>query len=200
MKTQNLNMLTEEERKAYFEIQHKIRSERKPRKPKKLPEVRSHEYCLNLFSKAKSPRDKILLELIYYCGLRVSEALNVSVDDIDFKESIVKVMKGKGNKQRLVPIPKPLMIDLKAWMSLENIIENKLFNIKRQQAFNIVKKLDHTIHPHTLRHSYATYVYGKTKDLKGVQDLLGHESMNTTSIYAHISVEDKKKMIKEVFE
>ena len=166
---------------------------------RKIPEVRTHEYCLNLFSKARTPRDKILLELIYYCGLRISEALNVSVEDIDFKEEVIKVMKGKGNKQRLTPMPKPLMIDLKQWLSLENITEGKLFSIKRCQAHNILKKLDPTIHLHTLRHSYATHVYEKTHDLRKVQELLGHENMATTSIYAHVSTKEKKETIKGVF-
>jgi len=166
---------------------------------RKIPEVRTHEYCLNLFSKARTPRDKILLELIYYCGLRISEALNVSVEDIDFKEEVIKVMKGKGNKQRLTPLPKPLMIDLKQWLSLENVTEGKLFKIKRCQAHNIIKKLDHTIHLHTLRHSYATHVYEHTHDLNKVKDLLGHENLSTTSIYAHVSTKEKKSTIKDVF-
>ena len=166
---------------------------------RKLPEVRTHEYCLNLISKAKTPRDKILLELIYFCGLRVSEALNVSVEDIDFKEEVVKIMKGKGNKQRLTSLPKPLMIDLKQWLNLENIKEGKLFSIKRGQVFKIVKSLDPTIHPHTLRHSYATYVHEKTHDINKVKELLGHESISTTGIYTHVSTKEKKETIKEVF-
>jgi len=199
MKTQNLKALTEEQQKEYLELQHILRKARKPKQPRKVPEVRSHEYCLNLISKATTPRNKMLLELIYYCGLRVSEALNVAVEDINFKEEVIKIMKGKGNKQRLTPMPKSLMIDMKQWLNLENITEGKLFSIKRCQAHNILKKLDPTIHLHTLRHSYATHVYEHTHDLRKVQELLGHENMATTSIYAHVSTKEKKETIKGVF-
>ena len=199
MKTQNLKALTEEQQKAYLDMQHIIRINRKPRANRKVPEVRTHEYCLNLISKATTPRNKMLLELVYFCGLRVSEALNVSVEDINFKEEVLKVMKGKGNKQRLTPMPKPLTIDLKQWLSLENIVAGKLFKIKRVQAHNIIKKLDPTMHMHTLRHSYATHVYEHTHDLNKVKDLLGHENIGTTAIYAHVSTKEKKETIKGVF-
>ena len=167
---------------------------------RKIPEVRTHQYCLELISKSKTPRNKILLSLIYFCGLRVSEALNINFEDIDFKENVIKVTKGKGNKQRLIPMPKSLMIDLKSWLNLSNTKEGRLFTIKRVQVHNIVKSLDPTIHTHTLRHSYATHIYEKTHDLNKVKDLLGHETISTTQIYAHVSTQDKKKTIEEVFD
>lgn len=168
---------------------------------KKLPKVLPYRECLELFSKAKKIRDKMLLQFLFYCGLRVSECIHVKKEDLDLKEGVLKVVQGKGGNDRLVPIPKPLMMDLKNWFALEPKEEEELlFKISRVRVHVIIKELNPNIHAHTLRHSYATHIYEKRGDIRMVQTLLGHKNIGTTSIYTHLSTKMKKKTIDEVFE
>lgn len=177
-------------------------------KPKKLPKVIKHEEALILFSKAKTTRDKMLLEAMYFCGLRVSETISIKYGHIDQKDWFLKVVQGKGSKDRLVPIPKPLQRDLKMWFSLKQFDqEDYLFEhpynkkpLTRERVHQIVKNIDKKIHCHTLRHSYATYVFEKTGNIKLVQDLLGHSNAKTTMIYTHLSRGHKRATVDKVFE
>ena len=124
----------------------------------------------------------------------------LTLSNIDFKEGVLKVVQGKGGKDRLVPIPKPLMMDLKNWMALEPKKDDDiLFPITRMWVHKIIKKLNPDIHAHTLRHSYATYLYDQKGDIRMIQELLGHSNIGTTSIYTHLSTKMKKKTIDEVF-
>ena len=168
---------------------------------KKLPKVLKHNEVLEVFSKAKNVRDKMLLQIVYYCGLRVSEALSLKFEDVDLKNGVLKVVKGKGGKDRIVPIPKQLFQELSMWFKLELFNSDELlFKIKRVRVHQIIKAIRPDIHIHTLRHSYATHVYEKTGDIRMVQELLGHEDIGTTQVYTHLSTDLKKKMVDKTFE
>lgn len=147
-------------------------------------------------------RDKCIFELLYGCGLRLSEITSLNFDSI-LEDSTVKVL-GKGNKERIVPIGKKAMEALTKYLPVrEDIIsfehepalflsirKNRLSN--RQLATRLSQwakqqTIFHKISPHTLRHSYATHMLESSKDLRAVQELLGHENLSTTGIYTHLN-------------
>lgn len=171
---------------------------------KKLPKILTQEEVLKLFSMVYNPRHKIQLMLMYYCGLRVSEMLNLKKEHIDFKEEIIKVVQGKGGKDRLVPIPKPLAIDLKVYVA-QPFMENTsdLFDTTSRATQGMLNRLSEKfgqrLHPHMLRHSYATHVLEKTNNLELVRDLLGHTDIRVTQVYTHLTTKAKKAGIKEVW-
>lgn len=173
-------------------------NEPKKRPPRKLPKRLKHKEVVDLISKCTNIRDRVLLEFLYYCGLRVSEALAINKTNINLQEKSLWVRQGKGGKDRYVPIAHPMILDLKFY--LEFVKDDKLFDITRQAVFIMLKKLNPDISPHTLRHSYATHVLEKTGDIKAVQDLLGHSDIKTTQIYTHLSEQRKNQIIKEAFE
>ena len=151
-------------------------------------------------------RDKAILEVLYGCGLRVSEAVALKISNIYMKEGFIRVI-GKGNKERLVPIGeagrealdiyldhRPIPADRKS----DNVVFLNRFgrSLSRVSMFNMVKKqaliagITKEISPHTFRHSFATHLIENGADLRGVQEMLGHENITTTEIYTH--VEDSK--------
>lgn len=161
---------------------------------RKIPQMLSDEEALKLFSIVYNPKHKLQLMLLYYCGMRVSEMLHLKKQDIDYKQDILKVVQGKAGKDRFIPIPKPLLIDLKAYCI--NLEGDRLFTTtaRNTQALlgRLSKKVKKQIHPHTLRHSYATHVLEKTNNLELVRDLLGHSNIQTTQIYTHMTIQAKK--------
>ena len=154
-----------------------------------------------------SLRNKAMIELLYGCGLRISELLSLKITDIHLKEAYLVII-GKGNKERMVPVGEMAILAVrryvdKGWLDLTPKNGNLLFYnyqkkpLSRQSVFKFIKKLaeDNGIHkeisPHTLRHSYATHLLEGGTDLRVVQELLGHEDIATTQIYTHI---DKSKL------
>lgn len=148
-------------------------------------------------------RNKAMLELMYSSGLRVSELVNLTLNDIDLTENIVKVF-GKGSKERIVPIGDYATDALKVYIEehrgsmLKGYFTDSLFlnnhgkKMTRQGFFIILKNLakengiKKEFSPHTLRHSFATHMLEYGADLRSIQELLGHENMSTTSIYTHV--------------
>ena len=148
-------------------------------------------------------RNKAMLELMYSSGLRVSELVNLSLNDIDLNECMVKIF-GKGSKERIIPIGDYALEALNKYINeyrnsmLKGYITDYLFlnnhgkNMTRQGFFKILrsiaKKKDINVEfsPHTLRHSFATHMLEHGADLRSIQELLGHENMSTTSIYTHV--------------
>ena len=156
-------------------------------------------------------RDKALLEFMYATGCRVSEAVGTNLDDIDLEEKVVRLM-GKGSKQRLVPLGSYARNSVVAYLnagrgelerrSTAKVPERRaLFlnkrgkRISRQSVWEIVKTaggragITKPLHPHTLRHSFATHLIQGGADVRTVQELLGHASVTTTQIYTHVSPE-----------
>ena len=150
----------------------------------------------------KDIRDKAILEVLYGCGLRVSELCSLKISDIFSKEGFVRVI-GKGDKQRLVPVGSPALDAIGAYLSVrpssdDSILDNFLFHnrfgkpLSRISVFNMVKEramaagISKEISPHTFRHSFATHLIENGADLRLVQEMLGHESVLTTEIYTHL--------------
>jgi len=156
-------------------------------------------------------RDKALLEFMYATGARVSEAVGVNLDDVDVDERMARLM-GKGGKQRLVPLGSYACRALQAYVnagrpSLERrcgqrpperravFLNKRGARLSRQSVWEIIRlagrraRIDRPLHPHTLRHSFATHLIQGGADVRTVQELLGHASVTTTQIYTHVSPE-----------
>ncbi len=199
-----------------------------PKKHDKLPEVLYESQIKVLFEANKNrtdplqSRDQALLELMYSSGLRCSEVINLKTTDIVFSSRYMRII-GKGNKERIVPFSieaKNAMIDyakfLRVQLIEDNMVDKKtpyfFLNSKGKQLTSrgleyilkeIVKKtglsLGFDLHPHVLRHSFATHLLDKGADLRMIQELMGHESVGTTSIYMHVSKEKIKSEYNKFF-
>lgn len=183
-----------------------------PKIPRKLPDVLSHievEAMLEQINRgqAEGERNYSIIETLYSCGLRVSELVNMGISDISFQNEFVKV-RGKGNKERLVPIGSKALKHLDIYIhqirvhqvpkkGYEDIVylNKRGTGLSRVMIFYIVKDLAKRagirkkISPHSLRHSFATAMVEGGADLRAVQQMLGHESITTTEIYTHLDRE-----------
>tara|TARA_B100000609_G_C17141888_1_gene395978 strand:- start:88 stop:981 length:894 start_codon:yes stop_codon:yes gene_type:complete len=149
-------------------------------------------------------RNRAIIEMLYSCGLRVSELINLKLSNVNFKNSYIKIM-GKGNKERLAPIGSKALKYLDIYIneirnhqSIENgnedyvFINNRGTKLSRVMIFLIIQKLKQKIglskkiSPHTFRHSFATHLIEGGANLRAVQEMLGHESITTTEIYTHL--------------
>jgi integrase/recombinase XerD len=185
-----------------------------------IPDVLSYEEivsmmdCIDL-SQQFGHRNKAIIEVMYGCGLRVSEVISLNISDIYAKDEFIKVF-GKGSKERLVPIGNKTLHELMLYVKGERLhqdikpkFSDKVFisargtSLTRQSVFLLVKRLAEqagikkTISPHTLRHSFATHLIEGGADLRAVQQMLGHSSITTTEIYTHISDEYLRQVIME---
>lgn len=186
----------------------------------KLPEVLSMEEIDMLInaidlSKREGQRNRAIIETLYSCGLRVSEACNLKLSDLYLSEGFIKV-EGKGSKQRLVPISERAIAEIMDYMADRAEIDIKpghedyLFvsahfkkRMSRITMFHIIKELAEqtglkkTISPHTFRHSFATHLLEGGANLRVIQSMLGHEDIGTTEIYTHI---DAHRLRSEIIE
>lgn len=185
-----------------------------PKVSRKLPNYLSIVEIENVLESIKDDtkeniRNKFIFELIYSTGLRVGEVSNIKLSDMDFNEKSIRIL-GKGSKERIVyygelaenylndylKIRDEFLIKGNIEYLLINKIGGKLSTSSIQQIINkimINSNVNHKISPHTLRHTYATHLLDEGADLKSVQELLGHESLNTTEIYTHVSNERLRK-------
>ena len=176
--------------------------------PKKMPRVLSIEEVDKLLDievkDAYSSRNKAMLELMYSSGLRVSELLNLTLNNIDFDMNLVRIY-GKGSKERIVPISDIATSYLDEYINLyrNTLVKNKVTDLlflnsrgsklSRQGFFKILKEIalvkgiNREISPHVLRHSFATHLLNNGADLRSIQTMLGHENIETTQIYTHVS-------------
>jgi integrase/recombinase XerD len=166
-------------------------------------------------SSPNSSRDKLIFEFLYGTGARISELVNTDLDDIDIDSNVVKIRFGKGSKQRIVPLGKSLKVAIENYLtrsrnSLVNskkpssalILNAKGSRLTRQSIWEVVNKvaLDNKLEdlsPHSLRHAFATHLLEGGADVRVVQELLGHSSVNTTQIYTHITVERLREVFSE---
>lgn len=189
-----------------------------PRLKRSLPEVLNVEEIKNLIdtidlSNENGERNKAILETLYACGLRVSELINLKISNIYFKEEFIRVI-GKGDKERLVPISRKALKQIKIYidnvrinLSIKAGQEDYIFlnkrgsQLSRVMIFIIIKDLvekcgiKKKISPHSFRHSFASHLVEGGADLRAVQEMLGHESITTTEIYTHLDTNYLKKMI-----
>jgi site-specific recombinase XerD len=170
------------------------------KRPRLLPTVLSPAEVVQLLEAALAGRERLLLELAYGCGLRLKELVGLKVTDIDSARMVLHLRNGKGQKERLVPLTERLLAMLRSYWR-EYRPEGWLFpGVKPQTALTggavqrICQRtaqragLTKRIHPHTLRHSFATHLLEAGVDLLSVQALLGHSHFNTTAKYLHISM------------
>ena len=168
--------------------------------PKRLPEVLSKDETRKLIDAVKNQKHQLMVCLLYSSGLRASELLNIRVRDLELDKNYGYVRNGKGGKDRLITISKNLTPAIRKLIEKENLEgsdylfksnRGKKYHIKSLQKIvqNASKKagLKKKIHPHTLRHSFATHLIENGYDVTNVQALLGHKSPETTLIYTHIA-------------
>lgn len=183
-----------------------------PKLPKRLPKVMTIEEVNAILTSDLNKEEALIVELLYGCGLRVSELVNLKLNNIDVNSKYIQCY-GKGSKERIVPFGSKAQLALKKYLKHRDLIilKNKLPDTKvlllkedgncvsRQDVYNFIKKQGEKIHkhisPHTLRHSFATHLLENGADLRVVQELLGHSDVSTTQLYTHIT----KKRLKEVY-
>lgn len=178
-----------------------------PKLGRYLPDVLSVEEVTAIIESVKTAdvkgiRDRALLEILYGCGLRVSEACGLKISHVYLEDGFVRVV-GKGDKERLVPLGQMAADAFRAYMEIRPDAAAPVYDdiaflnrfgkpLSRVSVFNMIKKqaiaagVDKEISPHTFRHSFATHMIENGADLRIVQDMLGHESVLTTEIYTHI--------------
>lgn len=183
---------------------------RNPRKAKKLPHFLSTTEIGKLLAAPPSDspmglRDRAILETLYSAGLRVSELVDLNEGDLDFAQGIIRV-RGKGRKERLAPLGSYALNALRAWISKRQLSPKEpqdksapVFvnrfgtRLTSRSVGRMLEKylretgLDNRTSPHTLRHSFATHLLDRGADIRSVQELLGHKSLETTQIYTHVS-------------
>lgn len=185
-----------------------------PRLPKQLPKNLTEEQIesiLKVASEDMTPlgyRNKVMICLLYACGMRVSELTKLEVVNVNFEEQYIQVF-GKGSKERIVPLPEEMVVVLQNYLQhihprlthseqteylFPVVYAGKIEHITRQALWKIVKNiahkagLVHSISPHVLRHSLATHLLKKGANLRILQTLLGHEKLNTVQVYTHLDV------------
>lgn len=184
-----------------------------PKKERKLPDILTISEVSLLFSAPdiktyKGLLDLVMIEMCYYCGLRVSELCNLKIEDINFTALHLKVL-GKGSKERIVPFSEELASYLTLYLQQrEKIVNPFVFvhqngkRVSRQYLFLEIKKyalekgIKKNIHPHLFRHTFATNLLENGANLRQVQALLGHKNIETTEIYTHVS----KKKEREIYD
>lgn len=193
-----------------------------PKKGVRLPEVLSTEEIDSILSVIdlsllEGQRDKAVIELLYSCGLRVTELCNLKMHDLFLEEGFLRVV-GKGNKERLVPMSPKAVKELGLWFATRNIIlpkageEDYVFlSVRRRQHLSRITVFHNlrlyaeragikkTISPHTLRHSFATHLLEGGANLRVIQAMLGHEQISTTEIYTHIDRSMLKQQVLSYF-
>ncbi|GHT36426.1 tyrosine recombinase XerC [Bacteroidia bacterium] len=190
-----------------------------PKKGLHLPEVLSLEEIDSIIasidlSQPEGQRNRAILEVLYSCGLRVSELTSLRFSDVYFEEGFIKV-EGKGSKQRLVPISEVAIHEISNYLIDRNKItvkkgfEDILFlsrrgtSLSRIMVFHIIKQqaemagVQKNVSPHTFRHSFATHLLEGGANLRAIQEMLGHEKITTTEIYTHI---DRESLRREILE
>jgi integrase/recombinase XerD len=164
---------------------------------------------------ANTSRNKLIFEFLYGTGARISELVNTDLDDIDIESNIVKIRFGKGSKQRIIPLGKQLKIAINNYLTRERnalvsskkscnslLLNSRGARLSRQSIWEVINKIAlqnnlADLTPHTLRHAFATHLLEGGADVRVVQELLGHSSVNTTQIYTHITVERLREVFAE---
>lgn len=186
---------------------------RVPKSPQKLPHALSPDEAAQLLAfdpaDALATRDLAMFELFYSSGLRLAELTQLQPTDVDFNEGTVRVT-GKGSKTRIVPVGELALRALQAWLPLRSTWlipgETALFLSKRGQRIHprtiaarlhqraLLQNLDERVHPHALRHSFASHLLQSSGDLRAVQEMLGHSSIRSTQVYTHLDFQHLAKI------
>lgn len=184
-----------------------------PKSPKKLPKTLDVDQAAQFVEVAGdsfiAQRDRALLELIYSSGLRLAEAVSLNLTDVDWSDAMLTVT-GKGNKTRSLPIGSAAITALKNWLPARSLYtqpnEQALFTTQRGsrishravqvrlQQLSIQQGMDNPVHPHMLRHSFASHMLESSGDLRLVQEMLGHANISTTQVYTHLDFQHLAKV------
>lgn len=180
-----------------------------PKIGRKLPNILTVEEIDSMLNavemfKPEGQRNKAIIEMLYSCGLRVSELIGIKMSNINYRLNIVKI-EGKGNKERIIPLSKNAKAEIKQYLKVYRdylditeeckdvlFLNKRGSSLSRVMVFNIIKHLatragiKKNVSPHTFRHSFASHLVSGGADLRAVQDMLGHESILTTEIYTHL--------------
>ena len=189
-----------------------------PKRSRPLPDVLSVEEIEQIINSipldtAKGKRDRAMLELLYSCGLRVSELTALRLSDLFFGEGYIRVL-GKGSKQRLVPIGNVARERVMMYMDCREskkakdkdilFLNNRGKALTRVMIFTIIREaveragIDKTVSPHTFRHSFATHLLAGGASIRQVQEMLGHESIETTEIYTHLDTSRLRETVEKI--
>ncbi len=181
-----------------------------PKLSRRLPSFISEKGMMKLFSKGfETKRDRVIFELLYGCGLRIGELRDLKIEDINMKGRLIKIKKGKGKKQRIVPFGSKAEEALRDYISEKEIKTGYLLRGERKERLNerTIRKIVNFYleglkeasakNPHALRHSFATHLLERGADLRAVQELLGHASISTTEVYTHVGLAHLKKAYKK---
>ena len=189
-----------------------------PKRSRPLPDVLSVEEIEQIINSIpldtpKGVRDRAMLELLYSCGLRVSELTALRLSDLFFGESYIRVL-GKGSKQRLVPIGNVARERVMMYMDCREskkakdkdilFLNNRGKALTRVMIFTIIREaveragIDKTVSPHTFRHSFATHLLAGGASIRQVQEMLGHESIETTEIYTHLDTSRLRETVEKI--
>ncbi|MDD5191778.1 MAG: tyrosine-type recombinase/integrase [Candidatus Nanoarchaeia archaeon] len=176
---------------------------KRPKKENKLPSVLTKEEVSKLFDSAENFKSNLMLKLLYSSGLRVSELVNLKPNNIDLDKNIGWVRVGKGKKDRMFILSEKISKKLKKFISKHGdwqFLFSKDKPLTTRNIQKIVQKaaqkagINKEVHPHTLRHSFATHLLESGVDIRKIQVLLGHAAINTTMIYTHISTSELEKI------
>jgi integrase/recombinase XerD len=175
-----------------------------PKKEKRLPEVLTKDEVKKMIDSADNRKSKLIISMLYSSGLRVSELVNLKVNDLDFKENTGWVRKGKGSKDRLFSLSPQICEEIKEYLQDKNDSRNYVFSKDKPLTTRNIQKIikgtrvrssiQKKVTPHTLRHSFATHLLEQGTDIRLIQAMLGHSSLNTTQVYTHISSDQIKKV------
>jgi len=176
---------------------------KRPKSQKKIPIVLTKQEVQNLLKATQTLKSKLILQLLYSSGLRVSEIVSLKPTDIDFTENTGWVREGKGKKDRMFVFSQKLTKKLEKFIK-KHSDWNYVFSPNKPLTTRNIQKIvqlttqkagiDKEVHPHTLRHSFATHLLDSGVDIRKIQELLGHSDISTTMIYTHISKQQLKNI------
>jgi site-specific recombinase XerD len=179
-----------------------------PKIPKSLPQTISTDEALTLLNAPTNLRDRTVLYLLYGTGMRVSELSDLNIENLDLKNRLIRIIEGKGNKDRLIPLPDLIIPIIEEYLhSRRDDIDSSALILNRsgkrltsRSIQRLVKKYKEKVNlqekkvtPHTLRHAFATHLLANSVDIRVIQELLGHASLSTTQLYTHVSLAHLRK-------
>lgn len=169
------------------------------KKEKSLPKLLSKEQIKKLIESTENLKHRLVIKLLYSSGLRLQELLDLKRRDMDFDRNVISIRKGKGKKDRITLMSETLKLDLlkyysKSTFTTEYVLEGRKGKYTKKSVQKILdavgKKIGVKVHPHLLRHSFATHLLEQGTDIRHIQKLLGHSDLSTTEIYMHVSNRD----------
>jgi len=204
-KSKNTVMLAAASIKFFFKeiLGKEFSNVKMPKKDNRLPEVLSKEEVKKMIDSADNQKSRLIISLLYSTGLRVSELVNLKVEDINFQDRSGWVRRGKGAKDRIFVLPENLTRELQQFLQgKENkFIFSKSAPLTTRNIQKIIKGtkiragISKKVTPHTMRHSFATHLLEQGTDIRLIQTMLGHSNLNTTQVYTHVSSEQIRKVV-----